>query len=179
MSKLTGVDTYLGPEMKSTGEVMGVDDNFHGAVSKALTASGMSFPTKGSVLITIADGDKPDSVSLIRDLAENGYELYATEGTAKLIAALGYEAVLTYKKIDQGHPNILDAVVQGDVEAVINTVSGERGPLSDGFDIRRAATERRIPCFTSIDTAKAAVASATQSVSIQQVLPVGSYRSKK
>ena len=175
MSKLTGVDTYLGPEMKSTGEVMGIDNNFHGAVTKALTASGMSFPEKGSVLITIADGDKPDSVSLIRDLAENGYELYATEGTAQLIAALGYEAVLTYKKIDQGHPNMLDAVLQGDVVAVINTVSGERGPLSDGFDIRRAATEQRIPCFTSIDTAKAAVTSATQSSSVLRVLPVREY----
>ena len=154
---------------------MGIDDNFHGAVTKALAASGMSFPEKGSVLITIADGDKPDSVSLIRDLAESGYELYATEGTAQLIAALGYEAVLTYKKIDQGHPNILDAVLHGDVVAVINTVSGERGPLSDGFDIRRAATEQRIPCFTSIDTAKAAVASATQSSSVLHVLPVRDY----
>ncbi len=175
MSKLTGVDTYLGPEMKSTGEVMGVDDNFHGAVTKALIASGMSFPSQGAVLITIADRDKPDSVSLIRDLAESGYELYATEGTAQLITALGYKAVPTYKKIDEGHPNILDAVLQGDVVAVINTVSGARGPLSDGFDIRRAATERRIPCFTSIDTAKAAVASATQASSILQVLPVRAY----
>ena len=146
-----------------------------GAYAKAESGAGNSLPINGTVFISVNDSDKIAVIPMARDFKELGFVIVATEGTAQLIAALGYEAVLTYKKIDQGHPNILDAVLHGDVVAVINTVSGERGPLSDGFDIRRAATEQRIPCFTSIDTAKAAVASATQSSSVLHVLPVRDY----
>ena len=159
MSKLAGVDTYLGPEMKSTGEVMGIDTDFRGAVAKALLAGGMLFRTNGSVLLSIADRDKGESVPLVRALAESGCRLYATEGTAAMVEGLGVPVTLITKKLSEGHPNVLDIIMDGTVDAVVNTVTGERSHLQDGFQIRRAAVERRIPCFTSLDTARAAAES--------------------
>ncbi|MBF8268284.1 MAG: carB, partial [Dehalococcoidia bacterium] len=159
MSKLAGVDTYLGPEMKSTGEVMGIDYDFRGAVSKALLAGGMMFSSGGSVLLSIADKDKAEALSLIRGLAECGNKLYATEGTAAMVQGLGIPVTMITKKLSEGHPNVVDVILDGTVDAVVNTVTGERIPLRDGFEIRRAAAERRIPCFTSLDTARAAVES--------------------
>ena len=157
MSKLAGVDTYLGPEMKSTGEVMGIDFNFQGAVAKALLAGGMLFRSGDSVLLSIADKDKVESLPLIRGLVECGYKLYATEGTAAMVEGLGFPVTMITKKLSEGHPNVVDVILDGTVDAVVNTVTGERAPLQDGFQIRRAAVERRIPCFTSLDTARAAV----------------------
>ena len=159
MSKLAGVDTYLGPEMKSTGEVMGIDFDFRGAVAKALLAGGMLFHPNGSVLLSIADRDKAEAVPLIRALAESGCRLYATEGTAAMVEGLGISVTMITKKLSEGHPNVLDIVMNGTVDAVVNTVTGERSHLQDGFQIRRAAVERRIPCFTSLDTARAAAES--------------------
>ena len=159
MSKLAGVDTYLGPEMKSTGEVMGIDSDFRGAVAKALLAGGMMFRSGGSVLLSIADRDKGESVPLIRALAESGCRLYATEGTAAMVEGLGVPVTLITKKLSEGHPNVMDIITDGTVDAVVNTVTGERSHLQDGFQIRRAAVERRIPCFTSLDTARAAAES--------------------
>ncbi len=157
MAKLTRVDTYLGPEMKSTGEVMGIDKTYRGAMTKALIASGMMLPPEGALLLSIADRDKPEAVPLVKSLAAAGYRLYATEGTAAMIEALGLPVVMTTKKLDEGHPNVLDVVEGGMVVGVINTlesVSARRDQLRDGFEIRRAAAERRIPCFTSLDTAR-------------------------
>ena len=159
MSKLAGVDSYLGPEMKSTGEVMGVDHDFQGAVSKALLAGGLMLPPKGSILLSIADRDKPDAVSLVKGLAHVGYRIYATEGTATMIRALDIEATTIEKRLGEGHPNVVDIITDDTVDAVVNTVSGERIPLRDGFEIRQAAAQRRIPCFTSLDTARSAVES--------------------
>ena len=175
MSKLTGVDTYLGPEMKSTGEVMGIDLSFRAAVAKALLAGGIMLPPKGAILMTIADRDKADSIPIVKSLVEQGYRLYATRGTGELIHALGYPATIIYKRLDEGHPNVVDVVVNGTVDAVINTISGERGPLRDGFEIRRAAAERRIPCFTSLDTARAAVESLSYSDSPYNIKPLQEY----
>ncbi len=175
MSKLPGVDTYLGPEMKSTGEVMGIDTNFASALTKALLASGMTLPAKGAVLLTLADQDKANAVPLVKSLAQQGYTLYATRGTGQLIQALGYPATIVYKKLEEGHPNALDVVVEGLVDAVINTVEGARGPLRDGFEIRRAAAERRIPCFTSLDTARAAVESLAYGGDSYSVRPLEEY----
>ena len=159
MSKLSGVDTYLGPEMKSTGEVMGIDYTFQAAVAKALIAAGLMLPSKGSILLTIADRNKPESVTMIRDLAKAGYQLYATEGTAEMIRALGLQVTPVAKVQSNRQLNVLDIILDGTVDAVVNTVTGERTPLRDGFEIRRAAAERRIPCFTALDSARAAVES--------------------
>ena len=158
MSKLTGVDTYLGPEMKSTGEVMGVDRTFEGAVAKALIASGMALKPNSSILLSIADRTKADALPLIHHLADAGYSLYATEGTSKMIEALGLPVTTVTKVLSGEHPNVVDVIMDGSVQGVINTPEGRMtGSLRDGFHIRRAAAEKRIPCFTSIDTARAAI----------------------
>ncbi len=157
MSKLTGVDWHLGPEMKSTGEVMGVDYDFPSALAKALTAADLSLKPKGSLLLSIADRDKAESVILIRELLQAGFRLYATEGTAAMIRAMDAPVTQITKKLSEGHPNVVDVITEGLVDGVVNTVSEVASVLRDGFYIRRAAVERRIPCFVSLDTARAAV----------------------
>ena len=159
MSKLTGVDTYLGPEMKSTGEVMGIDDNFQSATIKALISSNMALPKNGSILLSISNDYKEDSKVLIKLLGESEYNIFATEGTASLINELGIPVTVVPKRLDGEHPNVVDIIENGTVDAVVNTVTGNRDVLQDGFHIRRAAVDRRIPCFTSIDTATAAAES--------------------
>jgi carbamoyl-phosphate synthase large subunit len=155
MSKLSGVDNYLGPEMKSTGEVMGVDYTFDAALAKALLAADMMLSSKGSLLLSIADKDKPEALPIIKQLSSLGLKLYATEGTAAMIQGVGIPVTFISKKLSEGHPNIVDIIRDGKLDGVVNTITGERGPLSDGFEIRRAAVEKRIPCFTSIDTIRA------------------------
>ena len=160
MSKLIGVDTHLGPEMKSTGEVMGIDRTFEAALAKALIAADMSLPSKGSILLSLADRTKPEAIGLIRDLAAAGYRLCATAGTAAMIRAMDLEVEQVPKRIEEGHPNVVDVIQDGIVDAVINTTEGRFiETLRDGFEIRRAAAEKRIPCLTSIDTARAAISS--------------------
>ena len=175
MSKLTGVDTYLGPEMKSTGEVMGIDTEFTPAVAKALMAAGLSIKPGDSALLSIADRDKAESVQMIRDLHAAGCPLYATDGTAAMIAGLGLPAIAIPKRLS-GHPNVVDIIEDGTVQAVVNTVTGDREVLQDGFAIRRAATEARIPCFTSLDTARAAVESMSGMGTGYSVRPLPAYR---
>jgi len=159
MSKLVGVDTYLGPEMKSTGEVMGVDRTFEAALTKALLAAGLTLNQGSGVMLSVADRDKAESVSLVRDLGRIGCKLYATEGTAAMIRAMGLPVTMIARKLSEGSPNVLDVVYGGTVGAVVNTVAETAAALRDGFEIRRAAAEVRIPCFTSLDTARAAVGS--------------------
>ena len=175
MSKLAGVDTYLGPEMKSTGEVMGIDYEFRPAVAKALAAAGLVLPPKGSILLSIADRNKAESIEMVRLLAEAGYSLYATGGTAEMIRALGMEVVSVPKRLSEGHPNVVDVINDGTVDAVVNTVTFDRDALQDGFKIRRAAAERRVPCFTSLDTARAAVESLSNGSADYSVEPMSSY----
>ncbi len=176
MSKLSGVDNYLGPEMKSTGEVMGIDTDFSSAVAKALIASGMMLPEKGSILLTIADRDKADAVPMIRQLAEAGYGLFATEGTAGMIRGLGIDAFAIPKAHTGDRPNTVDIVADGTVAAVVNTIEGDRESLEDGFEIRRAAVDQRIPCFTSLDTARAAVESLIGGAANYSIKPLPEYR---
>ena len=178
MSKLTGVDTYLGPEMKSTGEVMGIDYTFESALAKALISAGLMLAPKGGVLISVADRDKPEALPIIRKLAQIGYKLYATEGTASMIEAAGMKVNMTTKKLHEGHPNVVDVIADGSVNAVINTVTGGRIPLRDGFQIRRMAAERRVPCFTSLDTARAAVQAILNGAQNYSIQPVPDYRNK-
>jgi carbamoyl-phosphate synthase large subunit len=177
MLKLAGVDTYLGPEMKSTGEVMGIDTDFRAALAKALLAADMALPPKGSILLSLADRTKPEAIPIIRRLAQAGYRLYATEGTAALIRGLGLEVAEVTKRLSQGHPNVVDIIRQGVVDAVINTPEGaQMATIKDGFYIRRAAVERRIPCFTSIDTARAAVEALVVDQHRFSVQPLAEYR---
>ena len=177
MSKLAGVDTYLGPEMKSTGEVMGLDYEFGPALAKALIAAGLVLSPGDSVLLSIADRNKTESESMVKGLVGAGCRLYATEGTAAMIKDMGVPVEAVPKRLGEGHPNVLDVITDGTVDAVVNTVTGDRETLQDGFQIRRAAVERRIPCFTSLDTARAAVESLADGPGSYSVKPLPEYRS--
>ena len=157
MSKLTSVDTFLGPEMKSTGEVMGIDRSYVPAVTKALIASSHSINPGDTVLLSIADSAKPDAERLVRILGENGHSIYATSGTARFVRSLGYEVTEIERLLSASGPNVVTVINDGTVQAVVNVPTGGRNAEQDGFYIRRAAVERRIPCFTSIDTARCAV----------------------
>ena len=176
MSKLTGVDTYLGPEMKSTGEVMGIDHSFEAALGKAMLAAGMMLPNRGKLLLSIADRDKPEALPIIRELYKRGYSFFATEGTAAMIEAAGMPVKVITKKLSEGHPNVVDVIRDGTVDGVVNTVTGGRVSLRDGFEIRRTAAEKRVPCFTSLDTAAAltdVLADGSQAFSVK---PLAEYR---
>jgi carbamoyl-phosphate synthase large subunit len=120
-------------------------------------AAGLMLPEKGGMLLSVADRDKAESLPLIKKLHSLQYGLYATEGTAAMIEAAGLPVKMVTKKLSEGHPNVIDVIQDNSVAGVINTVTGGRLPLKDGFDIRRAAVEKRIPCFTSLDTARVVV----------------------
>jgi carbamoyl-phosphate synthase large subunit len=175
MSKLIGVDWYLGPEMKSTGEVMGLDYKFGPALAKALAASNMTLAAKSSILMSVADRDKPEAMGVVKDLLQSGCKLYATEGTAAMIEAMGGTVTMITKKLQEGHPNVVDVINDGTVQAVINTVSDVASTLRDGFYIRRAAAERRIPCYTSLDTARVAAESLLSEDAGYSVEPMDKY----
>lgn len=151
-AKMQQVDISLGPEMKSTGEVMGIDFNYARALYKAITAAGMNIPNAGTVLFTIADKDKEEAGALAKGFAELGYSLIATGGTAAYLSGLGLE-VGTVSKVHEAGPHIIDLIKAGKIHMVINTLTHGKEPESDGFKIRRATVEHAIPCLTSIDTA--------------------------
>ena len=174
MSKLIGVDTYLGPEMKSTGEVMGIDHSLGPALAKALMASDLMLPPEGAVLLSVADRDKAEALDIVRTFHSLSYKLYATQGTAEMIEAIGLP-VTAVAKAGQGAPDIVDIIQDGTVDVVVNTMTGHRTPLRDGFQIRRAAAERRIPCFTSLDTARVTVDTLLNGPRNVSVKPLGAY----
>jgi carbamoyl-phosphate synthase large subunit len=176
MSKLAGVDTYLGPEMKSTGEVMGIDYEFRPALAKALMAAGLMLPPRGSILLSISPQTKPEAEPMIRGLAEAGYHIYATPGTAEMVRELGIDVEEVPKILGDEHPHVVDIINGGKVDAVINTVTRDRKVLQDGFRIRRAAVEQRIPCFTSLDTARAVVESLSGDAASYSIRPLPAYR---
>ena len=153
-AKLTQVDISLGPEMKSTGEVMGVDLTYPGALYKAFIAAGFSLPRGGTILATLADRDKTEALPLLKRLTERGFKILATMGTAAYLRVNGVP-VTKLNKIDEGSPNILDAVRNGEVQLLVNTITRGKEPERDGFKIRRASVEHNIPCLTSLDTVKA------------------------
>ncbi|MFH1646645.1 MAG: ATP-grasp domain-containing protein, partial [Chloroflexota bacterium] len=178
MSKLTGVDTHLGPEMKSTGEVMGIDYTFEAALAKAIIAAGLALPPESGILFSIADRDKAEALPLIRKLAAAGNTIYATEGTAAMVEGAGLPVRKTSKKLDEGHPNIIDLINDGTISGVVNTLTGGNVPFRDGFYIRRAAAEKRIPCFTSLDTLRAATETLARGGQLYTVQPLPDYRTK-
>lgn len=153
-SKLIEVDTSLGPEMKSTGESIGMDEVYPKALYKALTASGLEVPTDGNVLVTIADKDKDEAIPIIRELWEIGFSIFATSGTALALRQAGIQVNET-RKIGEESPNLLNLIQEEQVHLVINTPAKGKQPKRDGFKIRRAAVESGVPCVTSMDTARA------------------------
>jgi len=153
-AKLRRVDTTLGPEMKSTGEVMGRDLNFSKALYKGLIGSGMKIPMTGNIIATVADKDKEEAVALFRGFAELGYRLYATGGTAQAMKDAGIR-VEHVNKLSEGSPNILDMIRTGEAQFVVNTLTKGKTPERDGFRIRREAVENGVVCMTSLDTVRA------------------------
>ncbi|MBE3582836.1 MAG: carbamoyl-phosphate synthase large subunit [Limnochordaceae bacterium] len=154
--KLGMVDTGLGPEMKSTGEVLSLADTWDEAVYKALLASAGKVPRQGTLLATLADRDKEEGIPLVAALAKAGFAVYATEGTARALAAAGVKAQVA-AKIGEGHPTVLDLIYGGKVNLVLNTPTRGKIPWRSGFQLRRAAVELKIPCITALDTFRALV----------------------
>ncbi len=153
-SKLHRVEPSLGPEMKSTGEVMGIDRTYEKALYKALLGAGLSFTTYGSVFVTLADRDKAEGVALARRFADIGFRILATKGTARYLQGEGLR-VEQIAKLHDGSNEIIDGIRKNQIQYVLNTTTHGRVQQSDGFAIRRAAVEHGIPCFTSLDTAAA------------------------
>lgn len=153
-AKLRSVDTTLGPEMKSTGEVMGKDLTVEKALYKGLVASGIHIPTHGSVIITVADKDKEEATEIARRFHEIGYNILATDGTAKMLMQHDIPAQVV-NKIDSEDYNLLDIIRQGKAQFVINTLTKGKQPARDGFRIRRESVENGVACLTSLDTTKA------------------------
>nr|MDQ2688098.1 ATP-grasp domain-containing protein [Armatimonadota bacterium] len=155
-AKLTDVDINLGPEMKSTGEVLGIDTDFSRALYKAMVASGIHVPTdkNSALLVTLADQDKAEALPIIQDFAAEGFRLYATAGTARFLTENGLE-VEAVKKISEGTPNLVHLIRAGKVSLLINTVSKDKHIEKEAAQIRRASVEHSIPCLTSLDTARA------------------------
>ncbi|MFB4162598.1 carbamoyl-phosphate synthase large subunit [Alteribacillus sp. JSM 102045] len=153
-AKLRRVDITLGPEMKSTGEVMGRDVSLEKALYKGLIASGMNIPEHGSVLFTIADKNKQEALTLARRFHQIGYNLLATKGTADYLRKENIP-VTVVNKVEESSPNLLDIIREGKAQFVINTLTKGKQPARDGFRIRREAVENEVVCMTSIDTADA------------------------
>ncbi|MGW4400559.1 carbamoyl-phosphate synthase large subunit [Amycolatopsis nivea] len=156
-----GVDSLLGPEMKSTGEVMGVDTSFGKAFAKSQSGAYGSLPTSGRVFVSVANRDKRSLVFPVKRLADLGFEILATSGTAEVLRRNGVACSVVRKHSEPdpgtGEPNIVDVILAGDVNMVINTPYGNSGPRVDGYEIRTAAVSRDIPCVTTVQGAAAAV----------------------
>jgi len=152
--RLAGSDALLGPEMRSTGEVMGVGRDFPTAFAKAQAAAGARLPDAGTVFITVSDRDKPAALGIAAQLHDLGLRIVATRGTAQAIARMGVP-VHTLNKIGEGSPHVVDEIERGAVDLVINTPVGT-GARADGYEIRRAAIARGIPCITTLSGGMAA-----------------------
>lgn len=152
-NKLTGVEPSLGPEMKSTGEVMGLDSDFASALHKAFLGAGYKVPRGGQILATISDKDKREALPILEEYSRLGFTIWATAGTAEFLRKNGVP-VKEVAKINQGKPSVLDLIRSGDIVFVLNSLTRGKQPQRDGFQIRRAAVEFNIPCLTSLDTSK-------------------------
>ena len=146
--RFEGADALLGPEMRSTGEVMGIARDFPTAFAKAQAAAGVPLPAQGTVFITVTDSDKAGAIGVAQSLHECGFRIVATRGTAEAIARMGVPAQ-AINKIAEGSPHVLDWIERGDVNLVVNTPTGV-GARSDGYEIRRAAVSHGIPCLTTL-----------------------------
>jgi len=156
-ARFPGVDTILGPEMKSTGEVMGVGETFGEAFVKSQLAAGVRLPTGGRAFISVRDADKLPAVAIARDLASLGFSLLATRGTAAVLASHGIE-VAPVNKVAEGRPHIVDMILNGEVSFIVNTVEATRTAVSDSRSIRTTALGRRVTYYTTVAGARAACA---------------------
>jgi carbamoyl-phosphate synthase large subunit len=154
--KFPGVDTILGPEMKSTGEVMGVGESFGEAFVKSQLAAGVRLPETGKVFISLRNSDKPRAIETARMLHELGFQIVATRGTAAALAAAGVP-VTPVNKVAEGRPHVVDMMKNDEIALVINTVEEKRSAIQDSYQIRRAALTDQIPTYTTIAGARAAV----------------------
>ena len=155
--KFPGVDTILGPEMKSTGEVMGVGETFAEAFVKAQLAAGVRLPRSGKVFISVRNADKPRVVEIARSLRGLGFILYGTRGTAAYLAERGIE-VTAVNKVTEGRPHIVDMIKNGEIAMIVNTTDERRASIQDSYSIRRSALQARVTYFTTVAGARAACA---------------------
>jgi carbamoyl-phosphate synthase large subunit len=153
--KFRGADTILGPEMKSTGEVMGVGASFGEAFVKSQMAAGEKLPEAGKVFVSVRDADKPRTVDIARALAKLGFGLVATRGTAAALAAAGLD-VTPVNKVGEGRPHVVDMIKNGEIALIVNTVEDRRTAMRDSYSIRRAALQARVALYTTLSGARAA-----------------------
>ena len=173
-ARFPNVDTLLGPEMKSTGEVMGLDTNFARAFAKAQLGAGVTLPLAGTAFLSVKESDKAAIVPIARRLAELGFAIMATSGTAKHIAAAGIP-VKRVNKVLEGRPHCVDAIRSGEIQLVINTAHGAQS-VTDSFDIRRSALTQGVPNFTTIAAARATAHAISALISGSlEVAPLQSY----
>jgi carbamoyl-phosphate synthase large subunit len=152
--RFDGSDALLGPEMRSTGEVMGIAADFPAAFAKAQAAAGSPLPETGTAFITVTDADKPAAVAVAQTLHDQGFRILATGGTSEAIRRMGIPCE-RLNKIGEGSPHVVDWIERGDVDIVVNTPTGS-GARTDGWEIRRAAVARGIPCLTTLSGGLAA-----------------------
>jgi len=154
-NRFAGVDVILGPEMKSTGEVMGMADDFPAAFAKSQLAAGVHLPRSGKVFISVKDDDKPGTVNLAKRLRGLGYQVISTSGTNRYLKNKGVDTELA-KKVNEGRPHIVDKIVDGEIAMVINTTFGKQ-ETADSFSIRREALVHGLPYYTTLQGARMAV----------------------
>ena len=152
-ARFPGVDLLLGPEMKSTGEVMGIDSDFGLAYAKAQLGAGMALPLNGKAFISVRDQDKSDIVEVAKQLVKVGFKLMATQGTANALKSAGLN-VESVNKVYAGRPHCVDAIKNGDIQIVVNTVEGSHA-ISDSYTLRRATLEYKLPYFTTVSASRA------------------------
>ncbi len=175
-ARFPGVDTILGPEMRSTGEVMGIDENFARAFAKSQIGAGTKLPTAGAVFISVKDGDKDLVEAPARELVGLGFTLVATRGTAKVLEELNLP-VTTINKVREGRPHVVDAMKNGEIQLIFNTTDGAQA-LADSSSIRRAALTMKVPYYTTMAGAKAAAQAITAlKGGSLEVAPLQSYSS--
>ena len=169
--KMHGSDAILGPEMKSTGEVMGVAHTFGHAFAKAELGAGTTLPLKGTVLLSVNDYDKRNIVKIAADLAAMGFTVMATKGTAQVLSTAGLKVQMVYK-VSEGTPNVAELIHGGEIALIVNTPLG-KSAFSDGMEIRQAATIRGVPLITTLSGAAAAVsgiqAMIKEQISVQSI----------
>ena len=156
--KLRGAEISLGPEMKSTGECLGVAATFHEALYKAFLGAGVNLPKHKKMIMTVKKSDQEEAAGIGKRLIALGYEIYATEGTAEVLKKHGVRATVI-NKIGHGSPDLLDLILSHEIDMVINTPTHGRDKTRDGFLIRRMSIETGVTCFTSLDTASALLTS--------------------
>ncbi len=164
--KFSGVDTILGPEMKSTGEVMGMGKTFAEAFVKSQLATDIKLPTSGKIFISVRGSDQLQAVEIARNLAELGFTIYATRGTAATITEAGV-AVITINKVAEGRPHIVDMIKNGEINLIINTVKNQRSAIRDSYSIRHAALQAGITYYTTLAGARAACVGMTNMQELQ------------